>query len=170
MLHLHTFHSCEKPALHPATHGQDYSGYSIPEEGQWIYIHLWLYMTLMCDVNYHVQNSVSGNMIIYMFTLYLWYNMMKQLHWQLVLDIDELCCQVWHKFTYLTEFFMNWFVNWLEYDLSIQEYLFFIYKQASVLVNLLNSSTCLARIKLIVCMLNYYAKCYTHWALYNTPS
>ena len=74
MLHLHTFHSCEKPALHPATHGQDYSGYSIPEEGQWIYIHLWLYMTLMCDVNYHVQNSVSGNMIIYMFALYLWYD------------------------------------------------------------------------------------------------
>ena len=107
----------------------------------------------MCNVNYHVQNTVSGNMIIYMFTLYLWYNMMKQLHWQLVLDIDELCCQVWHKFTYLSAFFMHWSVNWLEYDLSIQEYLFFIYKQVSVLVNLLNSSTCLARIKLIVCRL-----------------
>ena len=129
MHHLHTFHSCEKPALHPATHGQDYSGYSIPEEGQWIYINLYCiwHLCAMLIIMYRIQFLET-----WLFTcLHYIYDMMKQLHWQLVLDIDELCCQVWHKFTYLAEFFMNWSVNWLEYDLSIQEYLFF-YLQTSI--------------------------------------
>ena len=46
----------------------------------------------------------------------------------------------------------------------------FIYKQATVLVNLWISNTCSTRINLIVCMLNHYAKCPTHWALYTSPA